>query len=101
MSASDYGYASSTHTAALSAYNTLALTSINWLYGKGCEWTLTAPSGPSNSIYALYVADSGSVYFSSSPEIGYAVRPVLYLKNSVYVVSGDGTEANPYQIGMG
>jgi len=40
---------------------------------------------------------SGATYYGNSAA---EVRPVIYLDSSVYIVSGDGTEGNPYQIGM-
>ena len=100
MNASDYGYASSeaNHTSAgLSLYGSYATT--NWLYGQGYEWTLTANS--SNSRTALGVLGHGYVGSNIVSNISYAVRPVLYLKDSVYVVSGDGSEGNPYQVAIG
>ena len=97
MNASDYGYATTTHTAALSSYGSYAST--NWLYGQGYEWTITPSS--SNSSYALYVNYYGFVNdYNNANSLGYAVRPSLYLDSSVYVVSGDGTESTPYQIAM-
>ena len=96
MNASDYGYATTTHTAALSSYGSYAST--NWLYGQGYEWTITPLS--SDSVNALRVTHSGVVSSYSAYSAGYAVRPSLYLDSSVYVVSGDGTESTPYQIAM-
>ena len=96
MNVSDYGYATTTHTAALSSYGSYAST--NWLYGQGYEWTITPPS--SDSYDALYVTYDGSVYYGTASLYGCAVRPSLYLGSSVYVVSGDGTESTPYQIAM-
>ena len=95
MNASDYGYATTTHTDSLSSYS--SYTSTKWLYGKGNEWTLNAYSTGDGEV--LYVYTSGNV---SRNHVNYdsTVRPVLYLKDSVYVVSGNGTEANPYQIAM-
>ena len=96
MNASDYGYATTTHTAALSSYGSYAST--NWLYGQGFEWTITPLS--SLSSFALYVNNNGYVSNSGANSYGCAVRPSLYLDSSVYVVSGDGTESTPYQIAM-
>ena len=48
----------------------------------------------------VYVNDSGGLR-NNNAYIGYAVRPVLYLKSNVYVVSGDGSEGNPYKIMLG
>ena len=94
MNASDYGYASITHNIALSStYNT----DKNWLYGQGYEWTITPNSTYSN--YAFMVDASGTCS-GVSTSTSRVVRPALYLNSSVYVVSGDGSEANPYQISM-
>ena len=84
MYASDYGYAMN------SSYKN------NWLFTKGFEWTMTAYS----SSKPVYVYGNGGVYDDSSYR-GYAVRPVLYLKSNVYVISGDGSEGNPYKIMLG
>ena len=97
MSASDYGYGSSIHNDTLDSYNTLEKTKDNWIFTGTYELTLTAWSSHTGAIIAI-IDDGGPqaswVYF------GYGIRPVVYLKESVYVVSGDGSEANPYQLGM-
>ena len=84
MHASDYGYAMNSGS------------KNNWLFTKGYEWTMTAynASNPVNVYYngALDIYDAYS---------GYAVRPVLYLKSNVYVISGDGSEGKPYKIMLG
>lgn len=78
MYASDYGYAN------------------NWLFTKGYEWTMTAYSS-SHPVNVVYTGRLNNYYAYS----GYAVRPVLYLKSNVYVISGDGSEGNPYKIMLG
>ena len=84
MYASDYGYAMN------NGYKN------NWLFTKGYEWTMTARSS-SNPVYVISNGglNNGNAYN------GYAVRPVLYLKSNVYVISGDGSEGNPYKIMLG
>ena len=94
MSASDYGYAASYGRAALNTYNNANYTGSNWLYGKGDEYFLT-PSTTANNI--LYASSAGNVA-SGVNYNGYSVRPVVYLKAAVYVVSGDGSESNPYKL---
>ena len=84
MYASDYGYAIN------SGYKN------NWLFTKGYEWTMTAHS----SSYPVSVYYYGGLDIISAYN-GFAVRPVLYLKSNVYVVSGDGSEGNPYKIMLG
>ena len=68
----------------------------NWLFTKGTEWTMTAYS----SSYPFYVSGGGGLV-NTNAYFGYAVRPVLYLKSNVYVISGDGSEGNPYKIMLG
>ena len=86
MYASDYGY----------AMNSTNDYKNNWLFTKGFEWTMTAYSS-SNPVRVNY---SGGLDLSSA-YYGSAVRPVLYLKSNVYVVSGNGTEGNPYKLMLG
>ena len=87
MYASDYGY----------AMNSTNDYKNNWLFTKGFEWTMTAYS----SSYPVLVHFIGGLNGNYDASIGYAVRPVLYLKSNVYVVSGDGSEGNPYKIMLG
>lgn len=82
--ASDYGYAMN------GSYKN------NWLFTKGYEWTMTAYS----SSNPVYVSSNGGLNNDAAYN-GYAVRPVLYLKSNVYVISGDGSEGNPYKIMLG
>ena len=86
MYASDYGY----------AMNSTNDYKNNWLFTKGYEWTMTAYNA-SDPVIVNY--DGGLL--SSYASYGYVVRPVLYLKSNVYVVSGDGSEGNPYKIMLG
>ena len=56
-------------------------------------WTLT----PYSSSDLRYVEYGGSTYYDSS-RIGFGVRPSINLKSNVKIVSGDGTEDNPYRL---
>lgn len=95
MYASDFGYAISGYTGNLSDSSANSQMVNNWLFGQGYEWTMTAYSS-SNSVTVLYYGGlSGSVAYYS-----YAVRPVLYLQSNVSKLSGDGTMASPYTLGM-
>lgn len=86
MYASDYGY----------AMNSTNDYKNNWLFTKGYEWTMSAYS----SSYPVSLSYFGH-FDNNSASTGYAVRPVLYLKSNVYVISGDGSEGNPYKIMLG
>ena len=96
MYASDWGYAIEGFTGVLgesgSPYNYM---NKNWLFSNGYEWTMSAYS----SSYTLPVSNYGDLSHNYSYS-GYAARPALYLKSNVYVVSGSGSESDPYIIGM-
>ena len=86
MYASDYGY----------AMNSTNDCKNNWLFTKGYEWTMTTFTSSS----PVRVDYNGGLSANTAFH-GYAVRPVLYLKSNVYVISGDGSEGNPYKIMLG
>ena len=98
MYASDWGYAIEGFNGALGNSTSPQKSSDkNWLFSNGGEWIMSAYS----SSNPLYVSSYGYLYnFQAS--YGDAVRPVLYLKSNVYVVSGTGTgtKVDPYRIGM-
>ena len=100
MYPSDYGYSvlssSCARTTNLSSYNKSTCGGQSWLLKNGYEWTMTSHS--SGSLNVFIVGNSASLY-NRSAYSGFAVRPTAYLKSSVYIVSGDGSEANPYVIG--
>ena len=81
----------------MSSYSSSQCAGQSWLGGQGYEWTLTPYS--SNASYVFYVGDFGFLN-SRLALYGFAARPNLYLDASVYVVDGEGTEANPYIIVM-
>ena len=101
MTASDWGYAvpinyhSKTMANPSSGLYSYAR-DYSWIVNGGAEWLSTSKtskySGISNGSGSL-----GTGYVT----YGYIVRPVVYLDSSVYIISGDGTEGNPYQIGIG
>ena len=96
MYASDWGYAIEGFTEVLgSSGRPQSYMNKNWLFSNGHEWTISAY----NSSYPLDVSNSGYLNVLSVSD-GFAARPVLYLKSSVYVVSGTGTKVDPYRIGM-
>lgn len=98
MNASDYLYATesiSYDMAFSSDLTVLQITSNNWIY-NGDEYTITSSSTKDSFGERLNIY-SGKLHHQMSTS---NIRPVVYLDPSVYVVSGNGTEANPYQIAM-
>lgn len=95
MYASDWGYANDEFNGEL-GFTTMPFGSSknNWLSSNN-EWTM---SGYSSS-NPLIVSHLGSL-FSNASSNGSSIRPVLYLKSNVYVVSGTGSKVNPYRIGI-
>ena len=102
MYASDYGYSvlssSCARTIDLISYSTSACGGASWLKKEAYEWTVTPYSDRS---YFSFILDDTADLYSSNANYGSATRPVLYLKSNVYVVSGDGSEGNPYKIMLG
>ena len=96
MYASDWGYAIEGFNGILESDGSPDDSSDkNWLMSNGYEWTMSSysSSSPRRASNGGYLD-----YFSAST--GYSIRPVLYLKSDVYVVSGTGTKVDPYRIGM-
>lgn len=99
MYASDWGYAIENFSGNLEGNNDVSLRSYmskNWLFSNGNEWTMSIYSSALFLCSNSYYGNLGAGY---APE-GHAIRPVLYLKSNVYVVSGTGTKVDPYRIGM-
>ena len=96
MYASDWGYAIEGFTGILGYDgNPQNSSDKNWLFSNGLERTMSAYSS-SNPLSV-----SGDGYLINNPALrGLSIRPVLYLKSNVYVVSGKGTKVDPYRIGM-
>lgn len=94
MSASDYGYASASnfYQTEIGQYDYAA--NKNWLYSAGYEWTITKGSGDD---VALAVRYAGEVVEFTARN-GLVVRPVVYLDENLFVVSGNGTITYPYMI---
>ena len=96
MYASDWGYAIEGFTGVLGSSGSPQNSSDkNWLFSNGEEWTMSAYSStdPLRTDYSGYLGNRADGE-------GYLIRPVLYLKSDVYVVSGTGSKVDPYRIGI-
>ena len=97
MYASDWGYAIESFTGVLgSGGSPGSYSDKNWLFSIAKEGTMSAYS----SSNPLYVIVYGYLNAGTSTSFGQSIRPVLYLKSDVYVVSGTGTQVDPYRIGI-
>ena len=96
MYASDWGYAIEGFSGILgSDGNPQNSSDKNWLL-KDADSIMTSHS----SVYLLATYRGGTLSINHNSSLGSPIRPVLYLKSNVYVVSGTGTKVDPYRIGM-
>ena len=66
----------------------------NWLY-NGHEWTMTPESSSSDHAFNVF---NGFIYFVSTSDVPYALRPTFYLKSKVMYESGTGSFKDPFII---
>lgn len=96
MYPSDYGYSVLSNvcprTTNMSDYAEKNCASNSWLTKYNFEWTLSMYTSPYNLRWGYITTDPSEFPFN--------VRPTVYLKSNVYVVSGDGSYNNPYVIGI-
>ena len=96
MYASDWGYAIEGFTGVLGDSGRPQNSSDkNWLFSNGNE-SIMSDYSSSKPLIATYVGFLNG----SSASSGASIRPVVYLKSNVYVVSGTGSKVDPYRIGM-
>ena len=94
---SDYGYAS-TDTACRDSMSSKTkdvsnCKNENWLFNSAYQWTLSPRSFFANFVF--HVTSGGNVD-GSYASLSYGVRPALFLKSDVEILSGDGTNDNPF-----
>ena len=100
--ASDYGYAADpTKCAGLSIYNYNRSTTSyqcrknDWLFDSTTTYWTLLPTTTSNR--AFYINSSGSLNYTTT-YTSYAVKPTLFLIEESYLVDGDGSSSNPFQL---
>ena len=98
MYASDYGYAASPESwnIELSSYDAESVRNNNWMYMGLYEWGITAFSDGS----AFTIHDGGGATFEAIAGFGQAIRPAFYLKDTVILTDGSGTQNDPYIISI-
>ena len=99
---SDYGYAVLASNCSRSTYMTSydsqsSCLSYNWLFGAGSEWTISPFTSGLTSVWFMPIYGRTN---TSATNNGYGFRPVVYLSESTYIVSGTGTQTNPYVLWM-
>ncbi len=101
MYPSDYGYAASPLCTKTKLYEYGTDSNCggtgNWLYTGQNEWLQTPVAHIGQS--ALYVGSVGIRNSSYTLSSNYNIRPVVFLKSSVNIVNGFGTQSSPYILG--
>ena len=59
------------------------------------NWTLLTPH---SNVTMLYIDENGAVRYAGGSYTNYGLRPAIILKKEVKIVSGNGTEDNPYRL---
>ena len=94
---SDYGYASTNKACRDSMIsktnNIYNCKNENWLFNSASQWTLSPRSGDADIVFCVHSGGRVSYGYAS---FTYGVRPVLFLKSDVEILSGDGTNDNPF-----
>ena len=106
MYPSDYGYATSGGTTTnrssclakqLYSWNSSSYSDCknnDYLYNSSLsQWTMTPYSSSSSNVFSV---DYSARLNADLAKLGYAVRSTVYLKSSVLITSGDGSQDNPY-----
>ena len=107
MYPSDYGYATSggsainretcLNTALYNWYTSSDCYTNDWLYSiSSNKWTLTHNTQSRNRIFVISSYVFENQYITSS--ISGIVFPTVYLDSNVKIVSGDGSEGNPFEL---
>ena len=109
MYPSDFGYATNENdsesrqkclNAYLYSWNGLTECFNNdWLYEPISQWTMTASAATAYAYLVFNIYSDGSVTEYKAYNIR-PIRPVVYLKLQVTIVSGQGAEENPYIISL-
>ncbi len=106
MYPTDYGYATdnieciNTNLYEWSEYNSLNCAYSTWMYDYlGTQPTINPIASSEKSDLIATIVQGGPIYPVVSAN-SYGIRPTLYLKANVYVVGGDGTNANPYKLAI-
>ena len=99
---SDYGYASTDASCRQNLRSGLTASggiptckNNNWLYKGTWYWTI---SPNSSNAYRVFDVNIGGGLYNSNALFRVGVRPSLYLKSNVKVVSGSGTSSDPYTL---
>ena len=94
MYTSDYGFAASPSawTSTLYNYDSSSITSVNWMYMGGYEWTISRISDDSYDVFRVLTVGRVNYVIAG---LYFAVRPSFNLTSSTRYVSGSGSMSDP------
>ena len=99
MYASDYGFAAfpSAWNTILNSYHLENIRTNNWLFiNDKQEWTITPRTDLNTNAFVTSL--NGYIGSTFIGEYSHAIRPVFYLDSKTKLLSGEGTESNPYRL---
>ena len=70
----------------------------NWLFKTKLSWTMTPLANP-NTAYVSYMIKYDSIYHAVVYNM-FNIYPAAYLKPSVKILSGTGSESDPFVLGL-
>ena len=92
---SDYVFASTDESCSQDPYSSTCKNN-NWLFKGVFYWTMSPGSSSANGVFN--VSRGGYLYGNSALSSG-SVRPSLYLKSDIKIVSGSGTKDDMFKLG--
>lgn len=95
---SDYLYASTNYTNTTQKGNSTSWKTNNYLFLGHSAWTISPHTHKDEFKYGVNYAALGYLSRDVSSSDDFAIRPAVYLKSNIKVVSGNGTLSKPYQI---
>ena len=75
--------------------HTSSCKSSNWIYNNTIFWTISPSVKISGTV--ITINTDGALYETNVTDVYFEVRPVIYLRPNI-VLSGDGSQNNPYTI---
>ena len=91
---SDYGYAS-TDASCRQDSNDITCKNNNWLHNGVRYWTISPSSPHANLVFTVHSDGGLDIYDAFCRE---SVRPSLYLKSDIEIVSGSGTKDDMFKL---
>ena len=92
---SDYGFASTDESCSQDPYID-ACENNNWLYNGVWYWTISPYSSHARGVFNV---SGGGYLYSLNALARESVRPSLYLKSDIKIVSGSGTKDDMFKLG--